>query len=303
MTEVYDPATDTWATKKAIAIKPFMDRGWRCASVVAEGQIHVIGAFPLSNSHQIYDPSTDRWSLGTPVISGYWFAAAVATTGENAPKRLHVFGATDHWWNLDDYPSSTSQSYDLQTGRWTVDAPVPSRRINVAVAVVNDLIYAIGGFTPEFGNQIRDSAVNEQYIPVGYYGTVHNTPAQTDDVPPAITISSPENKTYNMTEIPLSFNVNESGSWMRYTLDGDTPAELDGNTTITGLISGSHSLTVYATDAAGNTGTSETVYFTVALPESFPTTLAITASGASLAIVGIGLLFYYRKRKRGVVQE
>lgn len=33
-------------------------------------------------------------------------------------------------------------------------------------------------------------------------------------------------------------------------------------------------------------------------PEPFPTTIVITASGASLAVVGIGLLVYFKKRKR-----
>jgi hypothetical protein len=40
---------------------------------------------------------------------------------------------------------------------------------------------------------------------------------------------------------------------------------------------------------------SETVNFTV---QPFPTAFVITASGASLAVVGIGLLFYFRRRKK-----
>jgi hypothetical protein len=43
-------------------------------------------------------------------------------------------------------------------------------------------------------------------------------------------------------------------------------------------------------------GTSETNSFTVAKePEPFPTTLII-ASIASVAVIGVGLLFYFRKR-------
>jgi hypothetical protein len=37
--------------------------------------------------------------------------------------------------------------------------------------------------------------------------------------------------------------------------------------------------------------------------EPFPTALVITASGASVAMVGVGLLVYFKKHKRGVVQE
>jgi hypothetical protein len=55
-------------------------------------------------------------------------------------------------------------------------------------------------------------------------------------------------------------------------------------------------LTIYAKDEAGNVGTSETILFTVDVP--FPTTLVVAASGASVAIVGIGLFVYFKKRKR-----
>jgi hypothetical protein len=54
-------------------------------------------------------------------------------------------------------------------------------------------------------------------------------------------------------------------------------------------------LTVYAKDEAGNVGASETILFTVNVP--FPTTLVI-ASVSTVAVVGIGLLVYFKKRKR-----
>jgi hypothetical protein len=43
-------------------------------------------------------------------------------------------------------------------------------------------------------------------------------------------------------------------------------------------------------------GISETVYFSVELP--FPTTFVAAASGASLAIVGVGLLVYFKKNRK-----
>ena len=44
--------------------------------------------------------------------------------------------------------------------------------------------------------------------------------------------------------------------------------------------------------------TSEIINFTVRTQETFPTTLVITASGATLAAVSVGLLVYFKKRKR-----
>jgi N-acetylneuraminic acid mutarotase len=301
-TEVYDPETDHWSRKAQmpIDILPLYD-SWSCASAVVDNKMYAFGLGYISGKgvayNEIYNPDSDSWSTGAEWPSGGTFGVAGATTGVNAPKRIYVFGADALHWELTP-PNIKNIIFNPEKNSWSFGTPMLTPRINVAVAAIEEVFYVIGGGTLGLKETSPASAVNEQYIPVGYYGTVHNTPAQADDVPPATTISSPENKTYNMTEIPLSFNVNESGSWMSYKLDGNTPAELDGNTTITGLISGSHSLTVSATDAAGNTGTSETVHFTVSVPEPFPTTLVIAASGAALAIVGIGLLVYFKKHKR-----
>jgi hypothetical protein len=107
---------------------------------------------------------------------------------------------------------------------------------------------------------------------------------------------SVENKTYNTSDVPLNFTVNESVSQMSYVLDGQGNVTFYGNTTLAGLVDGSHSLMVYATDAAGNVGSSGTVYFSVETPGSIPTALVATASGASVAVIGVGLLVYFRKR-------
>jgi hypothetical protein len=45
-------------------------------------------------------------------------------------------------------------------------------------------------------------------------------------------------------------------------------------------------------------GVSETIYFKVEVPEPFPVTPVSVASVASIAIVGVGLLVYFKKRKR-----
>ena len=71
LNEVYDPNTDTWATKTPI---PTPVSSY--ASAVVDGKIYVIGGLaPVVNSsaksrvnlNQIYDPETDTWSQGTPI--------------------------------------------------------------------------------------------------------------------------------------------------------------------------------------------------------------------------------------------
>jgi TolA-binding protein len=76
---------------------------------------------------------------------------------------------------------------------------------------------------------------------------------------------------------------------------GHEKENIAGNTTLTNLPYGEHNVTVYATDKAGNTGTSETIYFSV--EEPFPTTMVITLA-ASMAVLGAGLAVYFKKRKQ-----
>ena len=69
--------------------------------------------------------------------------------------------------------------------------------------------------------------------------------------------------------------------------------------TLAGLAYGVHNVTVYAVDMAGNIGTSETISFTIAEePELFPVVPVAAASVASVALIGVGLLVYFKKRKR-----
>ncbi len=115
---------------------------------------------------------------------------------------------------------------------------------------------------------------------------------------PDILISSPQNKTYSTRDIPLTFETNKSITWTAYSLDNQENVVTGGNTTLTGLAAGSHSLVVYAQDTDGQTRTSETIYFTVAQQsEPFPITLLL----ATIAIVAMGvvalLVYFVSKRK------
>jgi len=123
-----------------------------------------------------------------------------------------------------------------------------------------------------------------------------------DTSAPEITILSPQNKTYYATEIPLEFSVNEPNCSVSYKFDGQEPVEISQNTTLTGFYYGSHNVTVYATDVAGNLGV-QTVGFAFAKTEEHtPSLEPFPASLVFMAFVGIalgvvGLLVYLKKRK------
>jgi hypothetical protein len=115
-----------------------------------------------------------------------------------------------------------------------------------------------------------------------------------DNTAPAIEVLSPAPGTYNASSIQLSFTIDEPASLIAYSLDGKENITITENITLTGLANGVHDLTIYAKDKTGNTGASETICFSVDVP--FPTALVATASVASIAVVGVALLLYLRRR-------
>jgi N-acetylneuraminic acid mutarotase len=278
---MYDIAKDSWTNKSRM---PYPASSY--ASAVVNNKIYII----YGNRTQIYDARTDSWNLGASIPTTVSSAAAGATTGVMALKRIYVVGGTTWSEGMFSQGMKLTQVYDPETDTWTLGEPMPSARLGLTAAVVNDQIYAIGGVRMAVFSPVL--TIMERYTPLGY-GTPDPSYDGTD---PEVTLISPENKTYHVTSVPLEFSVNETVSWMHYNLDNKNVTEISGNTTITGLYFGSHNLTVYATDNSGNTGVSQTIQFTVT-EAPFPTTLVI-ASVITVAVIGIGLLVYFKKRKR-----
>jgi len=115
---------------------------------------------------------------------------------------------------------------------------------------------------------------------------------------PVIIIVSPENMRYAVNTVSLTFTVSEPTSWVGYSLDGQANVTITGNTTLTGLSEGSHSLIVFAKDEDGNTGASGIIYFNIApQPDPFPITWVV-ATIVVIAVVGAVLLVYFRRIRK-----
>jgi N-acetylneuraminic acid mutarotase len=143
--EVYDPETNKWSTSTAPPVKVS-----NYASAVYDNKIYVFSQYLT----QIFDPQTNSWSNGTSMPNPGWGAAAGVTTGVFAPKRIYVLGGN---------PSlNFNQIYDPETDTWIMGARMPTNRYGLGVAVVDDVIYAMGG-PGAFG-----MVANERYIPIGY---------------------------------------------------------------------------------------------------------------------------------------
>jgi hypothetical protein len=170
------------------------------------------------------------------------YGAAAATQDYLAPARLYLAGGYSQ-----NVLTSKTQVYNPYNNSWTTGTSLSSPRADLALAVVNDVLYAIGGFDGQ--NWLN---INEQYKPADY-GTV----------PPKLQITSPENITYS--KVNLTFSINRGASWIGYSLDnqGNITVKEGTNTSLLGLSQGSHSIILYANDSQGNMGYSNIVYFSV----------------------------------------
>jgi hypothetical protein len=102
----------------------------------------------------------------------------------------------------------------------------------------------------------------------------------------------PLNQTYDSSDISLTFSVSEATSAISYSLDGQKNVTVVGNVTIPALMDGPHTLTVFATDLMGNSG-SATVHFRVAI---FPTITVVASIATVIIIVAVGYIVVKSKK-------
>jgi hypothetical protein len=154
--------------------------------------------------------------------------------------------------------------------------------------------YVMNGFAT-----LREMPEGTHYItvygkyefPMVYHGVAYDNRTIcltiNDGNPPVITLLSVENKTYSQSNLQINFRTDESTAWTGFCLDKNANATVTENLTLTELSPGSHTLTLYANDTAGNMGKSETVCFTIARP--FPT--LPTLAGMTIATIAKSAIF------------
>jgi N-acetylneuraminic acid mutarotase len=160
--EAYDPYTDSWKTKAEIPTGAVYAQ-----SAVVKNKIFLFGGLSSRDSNQIYDPETNTWTSGVSVPSGVAEGAAAATTGVKAPTKIYVMGGeTTYVSNDGTYGNVTdlNQVYDPESTTWSQGALLPTQLRFFGLAVVNDTLYAMGGFPLliDFLN------TNYEYTPLGY---------------------------------------------------------------------------------------------------------------------------------------
>ncbi len=150
----YDPAANTWAQKKSMALPSH-----HVAFASLNNKIYAFGGFklpdsgpaawePVNNAWE-YDPAADSWkalapmptkrgAAGAAVVNGkiYVIGGAGVMPGSSEtsihPARRHMV----YWHN---------EEYDPATDTWRARAPLPTPRNHHAVAAVDGKVYVIGG--------------------------------------------------------------------------------------------------------------------------------------------------------------
>lgn len=200
LNEVYDPKTDSWTTKAPLPT-PVSSH---CSAVV-DDKIYILGGYARTERpdycdlNQIYDPDTNTWDFGAKMPEQKSSAAAGATVGLAAPKRIYVIGGVTENTGSADAITNHNYAYDPERDEWTTGTPMPTIRNKLAIAVVNDVIYAMGGMTKDFVVTTK----NEQYTPIGY-GFLQPSPSPTPSPLPTNTPTPTPKPTPIPTPTPTS---------------------------------------------------------------------------------------------------
>jgi N-acetylneuraminic acid mutarotase len=165
--QVYDPANEKWETKKPM---PYPVASF--SSTVVGNKIFVMGGQGNSNDPrnlnltQIYDSTTDSWSIGTPMQTTVLNSAACTISDPLGSARIFLVGGQLGALGTGGNRTDMVQVFNPENSSWSVGDPMLTARDGLAVAVVNNTMYALGGAGGNIMLSGEGYAVNEAYTPI-----------------------------------------------------------------------------------------------------------------------------------------
>lgn len=172
----------------------------------------------------------------------------------------------------------TIEEFDTEPPTITITTPVnatyDSESVPLSVTLYEETSWI--GYSVDSNRNITNTGnTTIQYLPDGPHslivyandtngnmGSSQKIYFTIDTTPPTISIILPENATYTDDSTHLVFRVNEATAWTGYSLDLGM-IMTSGNSTMSHLSNGIHSIIVYANDTVGNFGSSHIIYFTI----------------------------------------
>jgi N-acetylneuraminic acid mutarotase len=182
--EAYLPATDSWVTRASMpTARTDLSAAAVNGVIYAAGGDNVTacgtcnGFNPLATV-EAYTAATNAWSTKAPMLTARERFAAAAVNGlVYVLGGLVVDNGVSPVWVK---PTATVEAYDPATNTWSARASMPTARSSLRAAVVNGVIYAIGG----------DGASANGLLTVEAYSPATNTWSTRASLPAGNPISS-----------------------------------------------------------------------------------------------------------------
>ena len=292
--EEYDPDSDTWAFKT-----PMLTARAGFASAVYQNRIYCMGGwtedYSNTNSNEVYDPVKDEWETKQPMPANSERLVADVVNG-----KIYVLPLNSH----------ETLVYDPEIDSWSLKASSPFERESV-LGVVDNKIYSIGSYmsysnpsNPRLAGafiQIYDASTDSWSVGgnASTYGIGAAIGITTGTWAPKLICSFEGHETNVYDLANYSWTVGASMPTTRYcagvAVVNDTFYVVGGRSGQLGYIVDIRASAVteqyipmgYGLVEHENSGLSETI----------PTPLVIAAAGATVIIVSVGLVVYFRKRK------
>lgn len=264
--EVYDPATNTWASRAYVLVQ---QRDRASAVQLSDGRILLAGGVLSPSTAEIYTPATGfaptvgySQATGSLVLGRSYFT--LSRFGGNQVLAVGGSGESSTW-------RPEIEVYDLATGTWSTSTILMKARVSHTATL-------LGGDTPRLliagGADTFSTTTTTAELYVA---------APSDSVAPAVSLTSPvTGATVRMTTtVSADASDNVGVNRVEFYCDGvligsDSTAPYSVSWGTRSLANGSHTLTAQAYDSSNNSSTSAPVTLTTDNDKVFPT-LSVTS--------------------------